>query len=138
MSASGDAGATPVVARFLRVMPPSTSAPSFSSAERLTKWHERPSGSEDFAERQFLGEGVQLVVIGGDADHVKPHHLGGALNERRVALFKPRAVRSAVNIDAEHHDNRHFISHAGEPPVMSGCEHRDRSAQRGTMNITRT
>ena len=66
--------------------------------------------------RQLRGDGVQFVVVGGNADYVKPHQLGGALNERCVAFFEARGMRSAVNIDAEHHDNRHFISHAGDLP----------------------
>ena len=73
--------------------------------------HERPAGGKDFAERQFLGDSEQLVIIGGNADHVKPHHLGGAQYEWRIALFEARGMRSAVNIDAEHHNNRHFFAH---------------------------
>jgi hypothetical protein len=47
----------------------------------------------------------------GNSDNVKPHQFGGALDERGIALFKPRAMRPAVNIDAEHHGNRHFFAH---------------------------
>jgi hypothetical protein len=71
---------------------------------------------------------VQLGVIRRDADHVKPHQLGGALNEWRVMFGKARRVRLVLHIDAENHENRHFFDHVG-PPVMSGCERHDRRTQ---------
>jgi hypothetical protein len=115
MSARGKTGATPAVARASTVTPPYQDR-ELIERRAADEGHERPAGGEDFAERQFLGDGVQLVIIAGNADHVKPHHLGGAQYEWRIALFEARGVRSAVNIDAEHHDNRHFIGHAGDLP----------------------
>jgi hypothetical protein len=42
---------------------------------------------------------------------VKPHQLGGAYNERCIALWEPRGVRLVTHIDAEHYEYRYFFAH---------------------------
>ena len=59
---------------------------------------------------------MQLRVVRGHADHVKPHQLGSALNEWRIVLGKARCMRLAVDIDAEDHENRYFFGHAEDLP----------------------
>ncbi len=71
-----------------------------------------PASGEDFTQRQAGGDSVQLLVVSHDVDHLKAHQFGGALHERRIALFEPRGMRLAVNIDAKHHENRYFFAHS--------------------------
>ena len=81
---------------------------------------------------------MELRVIRGHADHVKPHQLGSALNEWRIVLGKARGMRLALNIDAEDHENRYVFGHAGDLRCERLRAPRPASAQRGTVNITGT
>src|SRR4051794_21009665 len=87
------------------------------------EWHEGSAGSEDSAERQLLGNLVQLRILGWHADDMKAHQLGGAQHEGCIALVEARRMRLVVDIDAEHHDNRQFFAHLR-------TSHRERLASR--------
>jgi len=105
---------------------------------RVDEQPERPPGSKDFGERQPFSNGVKLRVIGIDADDLKPHKGGGALNEWRIARTEPRGMRPTVNIHAENQENLYFS-------VMLETSHRARlraprpaNAHRGIVNISGT